>query len=60
MLTIEVIDSSKLTWKNKFTMNIPLPVLTVAMSKLRAMSCVLTSSKTSRLIAQNSSEKIRN
>jgi hypothetical protein len=38
-------------------MKIPLSVPAVAMSKLRAMSCVLTSLKTSRLTAQNSSVK---
>jgi hypothetical protein len=42
---------------NNKTMKIPLPVPTVAMSKLRAMSCVLISLKTSRLTAQNSSIK---
>jgi hypothetical protein len=58
MLTIKFIDSSRLMWKKEYiTMKLPLPVPAVAMSKLRAMSCVLTSPKTSRFTAQISSEK---
>jgi hypothetical protein len=43
----------KLTSKN------PLPVPAVAVSKPRALNYVHTSSHTSRLIAHNSSEKIK-
>jgi hypothetical protein len=38
-------------------MKIPLLVLAVAISKLRAMNCVFSSLKTSRLTTQNSSIK---
>jgi hypothetical protein len=59
MLTIKLIGSSKLTWKNNnLPMKIPLPVLAVAVSKPRAMSCELTCSQPSSKIAQSSVTKV--
>jgi hypothetical protein len=56
MLTIKLINAQNTIEKKKLTRKKPQPVLAMAVSKPWAMSCELTCSQSSSLIAQNTNE----